>query len=346
MARGSDSDLPAVPVARDPMAAADRLRTAPNRTITAVPGVRAGAATDEELGSGVSVVRFAAPVPVVAVVRGPASGTYDTHSLGLDATFGRRQALFFAGGSVYGLDAARGVRTRLLAEGPVGGALGNPFPLPRLAGAILYDLPIRPGPIPDYLPLGFEAAGRASRAPLPDGRVGAGRGCRVGKYRGISRSMPAGQASLAVGVGRAYSLGLLAVFNSVGAVRDPRTGRWLAGARDRRGRVEPPSAAPEPSRTPAGAGTNLGLLVTDLPVERKVLYALAGHVHDGFARVVAPAHTATEGDTVFAACTAPPDQAIAVETRPGQWADRLGFLSEELVAEAARRLFPSNPLSD
>ncbi|MHB8351727.1 MAG: P1 family peptidase [Thermoplasmata archaeon] len=321
-------------------------RAAPNRTVTGVPGVRVGVTSDEKLESGVSVVRFEEPVPVVAMVRGPASGTYDTHSLGLDATFGRRQALFLAGGSVYGLDAARGVRTRLLADGQVAGALGNPFPLPRLAGAILYDLPSRPGPIPDYLPLGFEAAGQASRDPLPHGRVGAGRGSRVGKYRGVDRSMPGGQASVSLPIERSFRIGLLTVFNSVGAIRDPRTGRWLAGARDRHGRIEPPSATRGQPRVPAGAGTNLGILVTNLPVERRVLYALAGHVHDGFARVVAPAHTATEGDTVFAACTADPDQSPRLEARPGLWADRLGFLAEEMVAQTARLLFPGGSATE
>ncbi|MGI0151250.1 MAG: P1 family peptidase, partial [Thermoplasmata archaeon] len=83
----------------------------PGRTLTAVRGLRVGTAQDDERGSGVSVVRFDRLSRVVVSVRGPASGTYDTHSLGLEATFGRRHALFLSGGSVYGLDAARGIRT-------------------------------------------------------------------------------------------------------------------------------------------------------------------------------------------------------------------------------------------
>ena len=318
------------------------IRAPPPGTLSSVRGLRVGTATDETLGSGVSVVRFERPVPVAISVRGPASGTYDTHSLGLEATFGRREALFLAGGSVYGLDAARGIRTRLLADGKVTGAFGGSFPLPRIAGAILYDLPRRFGPIPDYLPLGFEAASVADRRPVPIGRIGAGRGARVVKYAGPSRSVPGGQTGAAAAIGRGGRLGLLAVFNSVGAIRDPRTGAWLAGAVDRNGRLTPPRGDRDRLREPpAGAGTNLGIVVTDLPLDRPGLAALAGHVQDGFARVVEPAHTATEGDTVFAASSAPPGASELTDRRPGEWADRLGRIAEELVAESARRLFPA-----
>ncbi|MGI0053041.1 MAG: P1 family peptidase, partial [Thermoplasmata archaeon] len=207
------------------------------------------------------------------------------------------------------------------------------------AGAVLYDLPSMPGSIPDYLPLGLAAAQTASRAPVPLGRVGAGRGARVGKYRGSGHSMPGGQASTAVALDRSHRVGLLAVFNSVGAIRDPETGRWLAGSTGPGDRIEPPGRGPARDLARAGRGTILGIVATDLPVGRKVLLAIADHVHDGFARVVVPAHTATEGDTVFAASTASEELPPRAEERPGAWADRIGFLAEELVAEAARSLF-------
>jgi L-aminopeptidase/D-esterase-like protein len=305
-------------------------------TLTAVRGVRVGCAEDPAGETGVTAVVFDRPVPTVVEVRGPASATFDTHSLGLDATFGRRDALFLSGGSVYGLDAARGVRGALLLRGRGEPVFGRGVPVPRIAGAALYDLPPGPVALPDYLPLGFAAADDASGEPLPAGRAGAGRGARVCKYRGPERARPGGQASAAAALGGAHTLGVLVVFNSVGAIRDWPGDRWLATARG--GGL--PSARPERRAQRGGAaGTTLAVLATDLPLERRTLYALAGHVHDAIARTVLPAHTATEGDLVFAASTAPALARPPVERRPGELADRVGLVAEGLVVEAARRLF-------
>ena len=234
-----------------------------------VRGVAVGHAEDPEASSGVTAVLFDSAVPAVVEVRGGASATYDTASLSLDSTFGRRWALFFAGGSLYGLDAARGVRLRVLERGGGHRAFRNPNLVAPVSGAALFDLPRTKGPIPDYLPLGYEAARRASRAEVPVGRVGAGVGATVGKYLGRDRAMHGGVGTAAARFGRRGILGVLLVVNAIGAVRDPSTGRWVAGARGNRGRVEPPGAGasvPEPT-----SGTTLGLVVTDLTVDRPTL---------------------------------------------------------------------------
>ncbi|MGA8302453.1 MAG: P1 family peptidase, partial [Thermoplasmata archaeon] len=153
-------------------------------TLTLVPGVRVGQAEAPGGSSGVTVTLFDAPAPTVIDVRGGASATYDTASLSLDATFGRRWAIFFAGGSLYGLDAARGVRTRILETGGGHRAFQNPIPVVPISGAALFDLPQDMEELPDYLPLGYEAARRASRDAVAVGRFGAGAGATVGKYRG------------------------------------------------------------------------------------------------------------------------------------------------------------------
>ena len=82
-------------------------------------------------------------------VRGRASATLDTHSLELAATFGRRDALFFSGGSVHGLDAGRGVRVALLNAGRGEPVFGRGPPLPRVSGAGLYDLRADRPVVPD-----------------------------------------------------------------------------------------------------------------------------------------------------------------------------------------------------
>jgi len=300
-----------------------------------VAGVRFGHATAPDGSTGVTVALFRPPATVVAEVRGGASCTYDTASLTVDATFGRRWALFFSGGSVHGLDAARGIRTALLSRGQGHRPFLNPNRIVPISGASLFDLPPLEGPLTDYLPLGFEAAEEASSTRVRVGRVGAGAGATVGKYLGRSHAMPGG---LGYAAGRVGNLGIvvaLVVLNSVGAVRDIDAGRWVAGARGPGGRITPPQRILEgtgPKHLPRG--TNLVLVVTETSLPRSGLQRLAVQAHDGLARAVVPSHTSTDGDVVFAASTArvrPPSG----ELYPGAIADRVGVQVASLVARAA-----------
>jgi L-aminopeptidase/D-esterase-like protein len=296
-----------------------------------VRGLSVGHAETPEGTSGVTVVRFDEPAPTVVDVRGGASATYDTASLSLDATFGARWAIFFAGGSLYGLDAARGVRTRILETGGGHRAFRNPNVVVPISGAALFDLPTRAGPIPDYLPLGYEATRRARRGSVAVGRVGAGAGATVGKYLGRHRAMRGGIGSAAARWGSRGCVGVLVAVNAVGAIRDPATGTWVAGARGRDGRVSPPRT----ERTGRGAtrGTTLTLVVTDLAVDRPALARIAAIVHSGLASAIVPFHSATDGDVLFASSTraAGPTEA---EGQPGGVADRLGARGAELAVAA------------
>jgi L-aminopeptidase/D-esterase-like protein len=200
-------------------------------TLTSVPGVRVGHAVDPEAGSGVTVIRFERAAPTVVDVRGGAAAAYDTASLSLESTFGRRWAIFFAGGSVFGLDAAMGVRRRILEEGGGHRTFSNPHRIAPISGAALFDLPMAVGSLPDYSILGYEATQAATRAPAAMGPVGAGAGATVGKYHGRAHSSHGGVGSSAIRIRGLGTVGALVVLNSVGAIRDPATGRWRAGAR-------------------------------------------------------------------------------------------------------------------
>lgn len=297
-----------------------------------VGGLAVGHAESPEATSGVTVVLFDSAVPTVVEVRGGASATYDTASLSLDSTFGRRWALFFAGGSLYGLDAARGVRLRVLERGGGHRAFHNPNLVAPISGAALFDLPSKAGKIPDYLPLGYEAARRASREENAVGRIGAGAGASVGKYLGRERAMHGGIGTAAAPLGRRGSIGVLLVVNSVGAVRDPDTGRWVAGARGIRGRIQPPQASSSAPDTTSA--TTLGVIATSLEVDRPTLSRIVSMAHAGLATVISPFHSSTDGDILFGASTGtagpgPP------QDRPGGTADRLGAVAARLAVQAA-----------
>jgi L-aminopeptidase/D-esterase-like protein len=81
-------------------------------------------------------------------------------------------------------------------------------------------------------------------------------------------------------------------------------------------------------------GTNLLVVVAETSLARAGLWRLALQAHDGLARAVVPAHTATDGDVAFAVSTS----VVARPSReryPGETADRVGILAARLVAEAA-----------
>jgi len=297
-----------------------------------IGGLAVGQAETPDGSSGVTAVVFRDATPAVVEVRGGASATYDTASLSLDSTFGRRWALFFAGGSLYGLDAARGVRVRVLETGGGHRAFRNPNLVAPVSGAALFDLPRTAGPIPDYLPLGYEAARRSSREEVAVGRVGAGAGATVAKYLGRDHAMRGGVGTAAARLGRRGSLGVLLVVNAFGAIRDPSTGRWAATARGPGDRPLPPR--PGPSGLAPEGGTTLGVVATDLVLDRPALARVVAMAHAGLAAAVSPYHTATDGDVLFGVATGTAGSSRR-EERPGQVADHLGALSAELAVRAA-----------
>jgi putative pantetheine hydrolase len=121
---------------------------------------------------------------------------------------------------------------------------------------------------------------------------------------------------LAGGVGTASAVlpdgttvAALAVVNPMGSVLDPADGT-LAGARyglpGEFAHLRPPAAgeveAWAPDKTPS-FNTTIGVVATDLTLTKAQCAKLAAVAHDGLARAIRPAHTMTDGDTVFALAT-------------------------------------------
>jgi L-aminopeptidase/D-esterase-like protein len=296
-----------------------------------VEGVRIGHAQSTEPTTGVTVALFDGPTPTVVDVRGGASATFDIASLALESTFGRRWAVFFSGGSLFGLDAAAGVRDRILETGGGRAVFRNPHRIAPVSGAALFDLPGDDSPLPDYRPLGYEAAKAARAEVLRVGRVGAGTGSLVGKYRGRAAAMRGGLGWSQRSLGRRGHVGALVVANAVGAVRNPSDGRWVAGARGSRGRVVPPE--PLTSSRARGVGTTLTLIVTDLELDRPILQRVALIAHAGLGGAIFPFQTATDGDLLFAAATGANGPA-GREDRPGAVADRVGSAAASCAVDA------------
>src|SRR5437667_93431 len=125
-------------------------------------------------------------------------------------------------------------------------------------------------------------------------------------------------------------VGALVVVNADGDVRDDHSGQVLAGARDRAtGRFLNMAQALMSGGGSArfGANTTLAVVATNAALTKEQTNKLAQLGHDGLARVISPAHTMYDGDTVFALSTGD----ARAEMVP------LGTAAVEVVAEAVQR---------
>ncbi len=256
-------------------------------TITDVPGVLVGHATNDDARTGVTVLTFGEPNVAVADVRGGAPGTRELGVFGDAIKPVTVNAIMFAGGSAFGLGAAQGIVDQIEKEGR--GAPTPTGPVPIVAGAIIYDLmvgraDVRPGPSD-----GLAAYVSRSGDPVTMGAVGAGSGATVGKLNGIDGASRSGIGSASVKVGGA-TVGALVVLNAVGDVFS-LDGRRLTG-------IDRPHS--EGSGPVDGFNTTLIAVATDANVEdRNELRRLAIRAHDALGATVRPAHTRYDGDAVW-----------------------------------------------
>jgi L-aminopeptidase/D-esterase-like protein len=280
-------------------------------SITDVPGIRVGHWTGPD--TGVTVVWPPAGTVGSGEVRGGAPATRETALLEPTRLVERVDAVVLAGGSAFGLAAADGV-VRFLAERGQGfpTAAG---PVPIVVAAALFDLPVSRAPGPEE---GWAAAVDAGRgAPATPGRIGAGRGATVGKWRGRDHAVPGGLGTASLRVGDA-TVGALVACNPLGDVIGP-DGTVLAGS------AAPPEGRSFPAPTPF-EHTTLVVVATDARIGKAECHLMAQSAHDGLAQAIRPAHTRYDGD--FAAVLATGD----VDAHP----DRLRVAAAEAVAQAVR----------
>jgi L-aminopeptidase/D-esterase-like protein len=275
----------------------------PAASITAVPGVRVGHFTLTERPTGCTVVLLPSGTVGGVDVRGGAPGTRETDVLAPDNTVEMVNAVVLAGGSAFGLDAATGVM-KFLEEKKVGYPVGN-LVVPIVPAAILFDLNVggRPEVRPDAS-CGYQAASRAATGTIEEGSVGAGAGATVGKFAGGGRAMKGGIGSAALTTGDGLIVGAIVAVNAVGTVIDPRTAKPVAGVRSADGRtLEDPFALVRRGVLQVSRlleNTSIGVVVTNAKLTKAQARRVAEMAHDGLARAIVPAHTPSDGDTLFA----------------------------------------------
>ncbi|MBX6394840.1 MAG: P1 family peptidase, partial [Alicyclobacillaceae bacterium] len=122
-------------------------------------------------------------------------------------------------------------------------------------------------------------------------------------------------------------VGAVVAVNAVGHVVDPQTGEILAGPQGEDGRPQDTLAILSGgggSTILPGTNTTIGVVVTNGRLTKSQANKVAAMAHDGLARVIRPAHTMYDGDTLFVLA------AGSVEATP----DVVGSWAAEVVAAA------------
>ena len=280
-----------------------------------VPGIHVGHWSGT--GTGVTVVLCPPGTTGSGEVRGGAPATREVALLEPERSVECVDAVVFAGGSAFGLAAADGVMAWLAEHKRGFPTRGGPVPI--VPGAAIFDLMtpggVRPGPAQGRDAVEAAAAGR----PITMGRVGAGTGATIGKWRGAEFAVAGG-----LGIGRARvgdaTIGALAVVNAVGDVIDAE-GRLLAGS----GAPDDAEAFPETEPFVVEA-TTLVAVATDAQCTKTECFLLAQSGHLGLAHAIRPSHTRHDGDLVVAVATG----AVSANL------DRLRVAAADVVAEAIR----------
>lgn len=253
--------------------------------------VRIGHWTAPGGGTGCTVVVFPEGTTASGEVRGGAPATREFALLEPTAMVSHIDAVVLSGGSAFGLAAADGV-VQGLVEADRGFATRS-GKVPIVVAMSLFDLADgvpRPGATEGRS--AFDAAKAGKTPGSAAGRVGAGAGATVGKWRGPESATPGGLGSATVRAGGCTVSALVAV-NAVGDIDDgSTTAEVLAGTH-----------APYRSSTAAFENTTIGVIWTDALLNKTQCRLVAESGHDGIGRALVPAHTQADGDALVVAST-------------------------------------------
>lgn len=319
------------------------IRPGPRNALTDVAGLLIGSAEDHGASTGVTVVLPERACLAAVDVRGGAPGTINTDALRPGGLIREVHGIVLAGGSAYGLEAATGLMSWLVARGR--GFTGWGPCIPVVTGAILFDLLNGGdkgwGDLPPYRRLA-QAAADAAGTELALGNAGAGFGAAAGSVKG-----GLGTAS-AVDEATGVTIGALVAVNSVGSITmpgSPTMWGWHLEQNGELGHQRPPRGptghAFETKRG-LGMNTTIGVVATDATLDQAELQRFAVMGQGGYACAIRPIWTPLDGDTLFA---------LATGAQPLADRDngllRLGAIAADVVARAVMRgVYEAQDLGD
>ena len=247
-----------------------------------IPGVAVGHWSDPRAQTGCTAVLLPEGTTASGEVRGGAPATREWALLEPHRTVRHVDAVLMCGGSAFGLAACDGAMRFCEERGR-----GVPTPagaVPIVVGAAIFDLAVGDAAVRPGAAEGYAACAAAREGPVEPGRVGAGSGATIGKWRGDARPGGIGAATLGDGD---LLVGALVVANAWG---EPRS-------------ASPVDLAAARSATAPFTNTTIGVIVTNATLGKTDCLLVAQSGHDGLARALEPVHTAFDGDALVAAAT-------------------------------------------
>ena len=287
------------------------------------PGLRVGVAEYEDGPTGCTVFHLPPGGAACAQdVRGGAPGTIGTG-------YEWAHAVCFAGGSLYGLEAACGVAAELMAMR--GNTVGW-TDVELVLGAIVYDFGRRDNAVYPDAALGRAALRAAQEGVFPLGRRGAGRSVTVGKTFDLEQGEFSGQGGAFRQIGPTR-IAVFAVVNAFGAIVD-REGNVLRGHYDAERDLRTPLLEGIEAQLPQAApgNTTLTLVVTNQRLIQRELRQLGVQVHASLARAIQPFHALVDGDVLYTVSTNEVENEALTSMS-------LGVLASELAWDAVLSCF-------
>lgn len=286
----------------------------PTNSITDVPGIKVGHAQNNEALTGCTVILCEHGAVGGVDQRGGAPGTREIELLRPMHLVNKVNAVLLSGGSAFGLDAASGV-VHFLEEQGLGYETYHAR-VPIVPAVILYDLNIGDPKIrPDY-EMGYQACINASDTQVQQGNYGAGTGATVGKISGIHLAMKSGIGSSSYFLGDNIVVGALFAVNAFGDIVNPNTNQIIAGVRKSSEqlstndqsfldtmKVMAEQAKQGNLQINFGESTVIGVVATNVLLNKEEANIVAMMSHDGLARTIRPVHTMFDGDTIISLST-------------------------------------------
>ncbi len=280
------------------------------------PGLEIGVAEYAEGPTGCTVFHFPRDASMQIDVRGGSPGINGEYLTVANA-------ICFAGGSLYGLEASTGVAAELFAKRGYS-TKWNEIAL--VSGAIIFDYGRRQNAIYPDKQLGRAAVRALRPGVFPLGAHGAGRSATAG--HGESAEL-AGQGAAFRVIGKTR-VAVFTVVNAYGGIVD-RAGKVVRGNRDAQGRrhhaaeIVTATGAYYPPTEPRARNTTLTLVVTDQHLDPLQLRSIARQVHASMARAIQPFHSRWDGDILYACSTRSVDDPALDEVSLGVVASELAW---------------------
>lgn len=310
------------------------------------PAIQVGTGEYEEGPTGVTVFHFDRRSLAAVDVRGGGPGTVNTDYLRLGYDAPELDAVVFAGGSWYGLEATTAVASALKEDGIRGGHWDN---IALSVGAIIYDLggrrlnelvpdkrlaqaafrAVKPG----VFPLGAQGAGRlAVTGSLFGCNAFSGQG---GAFRQVGEVKVAAFVVVnALGVVTTRDGKVAACYGDEGWPKDLTTAALLAGYPASR----KPGWTGAPNADAPARNTTVSLVVTNQKLKPAELQRLAIQVHSSMGRALQPFATEFDGDVLYAVSTGE----LADEPAMLPTVD-LGVIGGEVMWDAILASVPEQP---